>query len=71
MAKTPGEALFDKVDFKCLACGRSAKDPACKCWTRCPCGWYFAAGTACSNPIHRQDFPTALSDMKTRGGRRR
>ena len=53
MNKTPMEALFEKVDWKCAICGGPAR--VCGCWETCDCGWHFEKGEKCRNPIHEAE----------------
>ena len=45
---------------RCSICGKKEDPVACRCWTRCRCGWSYPQGAElampqpCRNPIHRE-----------------
>ena len=44
---SPIEKLFANANMRCTICRKPADDPACKCWTRCFCGWSHVTGGQC------------------------
>lgn len=48
--KTPLDSAIDNV-VKCVKCGKGMKE--CNCWIKCKCGWFYAIGKKCRNPIHK------------------
>jgi len=48
---SPLEKMIDST-VKCVKCGKGMKE--CKCWKKCNCGWFYAVGKKCRNPIHKQ-----------------
>lgn len=43
------------VQFRCVVC--AAPMGECDCWHECECGWFYADGSECRNPVHSAPMP--------------